>query len=319
MMKEKMQVVQESPYLFFDRKKWALLRDSEPMTLSEEDLNTLKGINEELSMDEVREIYLPLSRLIGFYVDAQLERQVLLNKFLQQERQNIPFVISIAGSVSVGKSTTARVLQALLSRKKEKKEVALITTDGFLYPNSILEKRGLMMKKGFPVSYDIKELIKFLHDIKSGMQNLKSPVYSHRIYDIIPEQFDIIRSPDILILEGLNVLQSGMDYPTKDKPRVFVSDYADFSIYVDAEEKILEEWYLSRFVKLRKDAVNDPDSYFYNFIKIPEKEALRMAKSVWREVNLKNLRKNILPTRERASLILHKVEKHVVDYVKLRK
>lgn len=313
-----MEISSTSPYMLFCRQKWAELRKSEPMTLTENELNKLKGINEELSMDEVRDIYLPLSRLLSYYVHATTSRQAAMMKFLNEKAEKIPFIIGIAGSVSVGKSTTARVLQALLSRWKEDTKVALITTDGFLYPNAVLEEKGLMLKKGFPQSYDIHRLLEFVSDIKSGKPEVKAPKYSHQTYDIIPDEYEVITQPDILILEGLNVLQSGMDYP-HDKPHVFVSDYLNFSIYVDANEDKLEEWYVSRFMNYRELATKNFSSYFFNFTKLTDAEAEKMAKSVWREINRKNLRKNILPTRQRANLILHKEENHKVDYVKLRK
>ena len=240
--------------------------------------------------------------------------------FLNEELQKIPFIIGVAGSVSVGKSTSSRVLQALLSRWKENNKVALVTTDGFLYPNSVLEEKGLMSKKGFPESYDIQKLLRFVRDIKSGKSEVKAPKYSHLSYDIIPGEHIVISPlPDILILEGLNVLQNRLDYPQQDKPSVFVSDFLDFSIYVDAEENYLEKWFLTRFMKFRETAFSDPKSFFYPVSKLPEEEAKTMALDVWREINSKNLHKNILPTRERAHLILHKGENHQVDYVKLRK
>ncbi|NDW17804.1 type I pantothenate kinase [Dysgonomonas sp. 216] len=307
-----------SPYIYFNREEWAALRDSEPLTLTESEIKELKGINDELSIEEVRDIYLPLSRLLYFYASATIGRQTLLMKFLNKEHQKIPFVIGVAGSVSVGKSTTSRVLQALLSRWKEDTKVALVTTDGFLYPNAYLEEKGLMLKKGFPESYDIQRLIKFVTDLKSGEKEVLAPKYSHQVYDIVPDEYEVINQPDILILEGLNVLQSGMDYP-RNKPRVFVSDYLNFSIYVDAEENMLEKWYVSRFMKFRKYAFADPSSYFHHFTNMPDDDAEKMAKSVWREINCKNLRKNILPTRERASLVLHKGANHAVDKVRLRK
>jgi len=307
-----------TPYMSFNRKQWAALRDSEPLTLTEDDIKNLKGIDDELSIDEVRDIYLPLSRLLNFYVSARIGRRTVLKDFLKQDTQKIPFIIGIAGSVSVGKSTTARVLQALLSRWKEHTRVALVTTDGFLYPNKILEEKGILLKKGFPQSYDTKRLINFVMDIKSGRPEVKAPKYSHLIYDIVPDAYEVLHQPDILILEGLNVLQSSMDYP-KDKARLFVSDFVDFSIYVDAEEVQIEQWYISRFMKLRKGAFTNPKSYFRNFTQLSEKEAIMTSRTIWREINRKNLRNNILPTRERASLILHKGENHEVNYVRLRK
>ncbi|HEY3590615.1 MAG TPA: type I pantothenate kinase, partial [Buttiauxella sp.] len=226
-----------TPYMQFNRSQWAALRDSVPMTLTEGEIARLKGINEDLSLEEVAEIYLPLSRLLNFYISSNLRRQAVLEQFLGTNGQRIPYVISIAGSVAVGKSTTARVLQALLSRWPEHRRVELITTDGFLHPNKVLKERNLMKKKGFPQSYDMHRLVKFVSDIKSGAPNVTAPVYSHLIYDVIPDGDKTVAQPDILILEGLNVLQSGMDYP-HDPHHVFVSDFVDFSIYVDAPEDL---------------------------------------------------------------------------------
>ncbi|SUP89080.1 pantothenate kinase [Yersinia pseudotuberculosis] len=307
-----------TPYLQFDRTQWAALRDSVPLTLTEEEIVKLKGINEDLSLDEVAQIYLPLSRLLNFYISSNLRRQAVLEQFLGTDGQRIPYVIGIAGSVAVGKSTTARLLQALLSRWPEHRSVELITTDGFLHPNKVLNERGLMKKKGFPESYDIHNLVKFVSEVKSGADYVTAPVYSHLIYDVVPDGNKVIKQPDILILEGLNVLQSGMDYP-HDPHHVFVSDFVDFSIYVDAPEDLLQSWYINRFLKFRQGAFSNPDSYFHNYAKLPETEAIKIATQLWNEINGLNLKQNILPTRERASLIMTKSANHAVESVRLRK
>ncbi len=307
-----------TPYLQFDRNQWAALRDSVPMTLTEEEIVRLKGINEDLSLEEVVEIYLPLSRLLSFYISSNLRRQAVLEQFLGTDGQIIPYIISIAGSVAVGKSTTARVLQALLSRWPEHRRVELITTDGFLHPNKVLKERGLMKKKGFPESYDMHRLVNFVSDLKSGTSEVTAPVYSHLIYDVIPNGDKIVQQPDILILEGLNVLQSGMDYP-HDPHHVFVSDFVDFSIYVDAPEDLLESWYINRFLKFRQGAFTDPNSYFHHYAKLSEETAVNIAMQLWKEINWLNLKQNILPTRERASLILTKSARHAVERIRLRK
>lgn len=307
-----------TPYLQFSRERWAALRNSMPMTLTLEDITKLKGINEDLSLAEVAEIYLPLSRLVNFYIDSDLRRQTVLELFLGREGPKIPYVISIAGSVAVGKSTTARVLQALLSRWPEHRQVELITTDGFLHSNSVLKQRNLMKKKGFPQSYDMRRLVKFVSDLKSGVPRITAPVYSHLIYDVVPDERKIIQQPDILILEGLNVLQTGMDYP-HEPHNVFVSDFVDFSIYVDAPEESLEGWYINRFLKFRRGAFKNPDSYFHHYAHLTEQEARATALQLWKEINWLNLRQNILPTRERASLIMKKCENHAVEHVWLRK
>ncbi|MFQ1005036.1 type I pantothenate kinase [Gilliamella sp. CG22] len=306
-----------SPYMQFSRQEWASLRNAEPMTLTPEELTSLQGINEDLSIDEVSEIYLPLSRLLNYYINNSFSRQAVLAKFLGKT-QKIPYVIGIAGSVAVGKSTTARVLQALLSRWPEHRKVALVTTDGFLYPNKYLEERGMMNKKGFPQSYDIKRLINFVADVKSGQSQVKAPVYSHLVYDIVDNEEIVIDSPDILILEGLNVLQGTLNF-TQNTNRVFVSDYVDFSIYVDADLSLLHDWYVNRFLKFRAGAFSDPNSYFNHYSQLPEQEAINIANRLWREINELNLIENILPTRERASLILTKGKNHKVDCVQLRK
>jgi type I pantothenate kinase len=307
-----------TPYLQFNRTQWAALRDSVPLTLEEAEVVNLKGINEDLSLEEVSQIYLPLSRLLDFYINSNLRRQDVLEQFLGTDRKRIPYVIGIAGSVAVGKSTTALVLQALLSRWPEHRAVEIITTDGFLYPNKTLQERGIMEKKGFPQSYDMHRLVNFVSDVKSGAKNVTAPVYSHLIYDVVPDRNKVIEQSDILILEGLNVLQSGMDYP-HDPHHVFVSDFVDFSIYVDAPESLLQSWYINRFLKFRRGAFSDPDSYFHHYAGLPEGKAVNIATQLWSEINGLNLKENILPTRERASLILTKSVNHAVESVWLRK
>lgn len=307
-----------SPFLTFNRQQWAELRKSVPLKLTEQDLKPLLGFNEDLSLDEVRTIYLPLTRLIQYYIEENLQRQEVLHKFLDVKSPKVPYIISIAGSVSVGKSTSARIIQALLSHYPHPRKVDLITTDGFLYPLATLKENDLLKRKGFPESYDIHRLIEFVSDIKSGKRNVQAPIYSHLTYDIIPDQFNTVDQPDILILEGLNVLQSGMNYPSSPH-NVFVSDFVDFSIYVDADEALLKKWYINRFLKFRRSAFSDPNSYFHHYATLSEDEAIATASTIWDEINGLNLRKNILPSRERANLILQKGENHEVETVKLRK
>ncbi len=306
---------QLTPFLSFDRQRWAELRKSVPLTLTEQDLKPLLGINEELSLDEVRTIYLPLVRLINYYIDENIRRQNVLRRFLGEKSTNVPYIISIAGSVAVGKSTSARILQSLLSHWPQQRKVDLITTDGFLHPLAYLQEHNLLHKKGFPISYNTPKLIRFLADIKSGKPNVTAPIYSHLTYDIIPDQFNVIDQPDILILEGLNVLQPNRNQSNE----LFVSDFVDFSIYVDAEEDLLKEWYIHRFLKFRQSAFTDPNSYFKHYANLSEQEAVTTAGKIWDEINGLNLKENILPTRERADLILKKGANHEVELVTLRK
>lgn len=306
-----------TPYLSFNRQQWAELRNSVPMTLSETDLVELQGVNEDLTMDEVEEIYLPLARLLNLYVAARQSRNTVLNNFLGNQGSTPPFIIGIAGSVAVGKSTTARLLKALLSRWDNHPKVELVTTDGFLYPKKVLDERGIMHRKGFPESYDIKRLVEFVSDVKAAKPNLEVPVYSHITYDITDE-VKVVDRPDVLIIEGLNVLQSGMDYP-HDPHRVFVSDFLDFSLYVDAESKTIEQWYVERFLKFRQGAFTKPGSYFSHYTQLNEPQAIEKAQSIWQSINGVNLDANILPTKGRAHLILKKGQDHKVEEVFLRK
>jgi type I pantothenate kinase len=306
-----------SPFLSFNRQQWSELRNAVPMMLSEQDLIELQGINESLTMKEAVEIYLPLSRLLNLYVAARQSRNTVLHQFLGNKEVAPPFIIGIAGSVAVGKSTTARLLKALLSRWENHPKVELITTDGFLYPNERLLEKGLMKRKGFPESYDIKRLVEFVSDVKAGKRNVTAPVYSHITYDITDE-IKVVDQPDVLIIEGLNVLQSGMDYPHAPH-RVFISDFLDFSIYVDAETPLIESWYVERFMKFRYGAFKKPGSYFSHYTDLNENEAIRKAKNIWHSINGKNLDENILPTKGRAHLILRKSSNHSVQEILLRK
>ncbi|TNH07591.1 type I pantothenate kinase [Testudinibacter sp. TR-2022] len=307
-----------TPFLEFDRQQWAALRKSVPLTLTQQDLEPLLGFNEELSLEEVSTIYLPLTRLVNYYIEENLRRQTVLQRFLEIEAPKVPYIISIAGSVAVGKSTSARILQSLLSHWPKKRKVDLITTDGFLYPLAKLQQDNLLHKKGFPVSYDTQRLIRFISDIKSGKSGVKAPIYSHLSYDIVPDQYNVIDQPDILILEGLNVLQTSANHSTH-PDRLFVSDFVDFSIFVDAKEALLKEWYTKRFLTFRQGAFSDPNAYFHHYSRLSEQEAITTAHHIWDTINGLNLKQNILPSSERANLILVKSGNHEIERVKLRK
>lgn len=306
-----------SPFLAFTHEAWGRLRAATPLTLTEEELARLRGLNDQVSLEEVAEIYLPLSRLLNLYVVATQGLHAASATFLGHLTAKVPFVIGIGGSVAVGKSTTARLLRALLARWPNHPKVDLVTTDGFLYPNAVLEARGLLARKGFPESYDQRALLRFMAEVKAGRGEVRAPVYSHVRYDIVPGESLVVDHPDIVIVEGLNVLQTGDGHP--DRPRTFVSDYFDFGIYVDAEEADVQRWFRDRFLALRDTVFQDPGSYFHKFASLSQEEAIAMASRVWEEINGRNLRENILPTRERATLILEKAADHRVRRVRLRK
>ena len=306
-----------TPYFSFNRQQWADLRNAVPLTLDESDIAKLRGINDRLTLEEVQDIYLPLSRMLNLYVKARQGRTEVTQQFIGKRSENVPYIIGIAGSVAVGKSTTARLLKTLLERWPEHPKVELVTTDGFLYPNQVLNKRNIMHKKGFPESYDIRRLVEFVADVKSCKPHVEAPVYSHLVYDVTDE-VTLVEQPDILIIEGLNVLQSGMDYP-HDPHRVFISDFLDYSIYVDAQPELLKTWYIERFLTFRQGAFQDPDSYFHHFTLLSDEDAIKRASDVWDQINGKNLVENILPTRERAGLVLEKGANHLVQTIKLRK
>ncbi|SER98315.1 Pantothenate kinase [Corynebacterium cystitidis DSM 20524] len=300
-----------SPYLDFTRDTWRDLRATMPMVLKESELEELRGVGENIDLDEVSDIYLPLSRLIHLQVHARQQLTAATETFLGDNPGHVPFIIGVAGSVAVGKSTTARLLQVLLQRWESHPRVDLVTTDGFLLPSAELERRKLMNRKGFPESYDRRALLRFVTDVKSGKPLVKAPVYSHKAYDLMPDEYQSIEKPDILIVEGLNVLQTG--------PTLMVSDLFDFSVYVDAHPTDIEHWYIERFLKLRTTAFREPGAHFAKYADIDEAQAVHIAREIWQSINLPNLVENILPTRVRASLVLRKGRDHQVQRVRMRK
>ncbi|MEZ5210660.1 type I pantothenate kinase [Gordonia sp. (in: high G+C Gram-positive bacteria)] len=300
-------------YLELDRRQWRELRQSMPMVLDERELEQLVGLGEQIDLNEVAEVYLPLSRLIHLQVEARQRLFAATSTFLGERQRNrqVPFVIGIAGSVAVGKSTTARVLAKLLSRWETHPKVDLVTTDGFLYPTAELQRRGIMHRKGFPESYDRRALLRFVTEVKSGTESVRAPVYSHVSYDIVPGVFHTVNQPDILIIEGLNVLQTG--------PTLTVSDLFDFSVYVDAKLADIEEWYISRFLTMRTTSFTDPESHFHYYSSLTDEQATIAARDIWTSINRPNLIENILPTRPRATLVLRKDRDHSINRVRLRK
>ncbi len=307
-----------SPYRYFTAAEWGELRKDTPLPLTHAELEELKGFGERVSLDEVSEIYLPLSRLINLYVREMQELYRVTSDFLGRAQDKVPYIIGIAGSVAVGKSTSARIMRTLLARWPNHPKVDLLTTDGFLFPNRTLEERALMGRKGFPESFDARRLIQFLSDVKAGMRNVEAPVYSHFTYDIVPGETVTVDQPDILIVEGLNVLQPWK--PAEgEAPQPFVSDFFDFSIYLDADETDIRRWYIDRFLSLRSTSFKDPAAYFHRYSNLSDEEAVETADAIWTSINLANLHRNILPTRQRADAILRKGENHRIREVALRK
>jgi len=305
-----------SRYIHFTRHEWSRLRDDAPLVLSEADLPALLGVNENVSLGEVTDIYLPLARLLHLYFQASQNLFRATSQFLGHANAKVPYMIGLAGSVAVGKSTTARILRELIAGMPSRPSVNLISTDGFLFPNRVLKDRGLMDRKGFPESFDVHSLIRFLSAVKSGQRKVQAPVYSNLRYDIVPDRYVEIDQPDVVIVEGLNILQTGPLGGAR--ANIFVSDFFDFSIYVDAEDHPLCQWYEDRLLTFRESAFKDPSSYFHHYAGLSVAETREVAADIWQRINGKNLEENIRPTRERADLIVHKGSSHSVDYVKLR-
>lgn len=307
-----------SPFVTFSRAEWSALADNTPLPLTADDVRRLRGLGDPMDLNEVDQIYRPLSRLLTLYSEAVGQLHEATSSFLGERSSRTPFVIGIAGSVAVGKSTTARVLRELLARWPSSPRVELITTDGFLLPNAVLEARGLLTRKGFPESYDRRALREFVAAVKSGVPEVTAPVYSHVTYDIVPGECTTVRKPDILIVEGLNVLQPAA-VRSRESPALAVSDYFDVSIYVDADEKDVRDWYIERFLSFRQTAFTRPDSYFHTYASLTDAEAVQRAGYIWDTINAPNLERNIAPTRSRATLILRKGADHAVQQVQLRK
>ena len=306
-----------TPFVELTRAEWAALAESTPLPLTAAELERLSGLGDPIDLEEVQVVYQPLSRLLNLYFAGVGSLHTVTSTFLREWEARTPFVIGVAGSVAVGKSTTARVLRELLARWPDTPRVELVTTDGFLYPNAVLEQRNIMHRKGFPESYDRRALLRFLADVKSGASEVRAPRYDHLTYDILPDDEIVVRRPDVLIIEGLNVLQPAR---LDDEGRALaVSDFFDFSIYVDADIADVKHWYVERFLDLRKTAFADPDSFFHRFARLSDEESVAFAEDIWSTINEPNLVANILPTRGRANLVLMKGRDHAISQVRLRK